>query len=81
MKKDLETYAMSESKLKKLEKEHADAALAAFMMDMDEGRSRDGTGTDFLKRSGLLDVIIDTYQQRGNRRFYRCSTCRGGSCT
>lgn len=70
MTQDKKTYATLKKTMRDMREQHARESIAAFMLDLDEGRSRDGA-VEFLKRAGFWDFIIDTYQHRLNRRFTR----------
>lgn len=70
MKQDKKTYALSDEEIENETRRYAKRSIEAFEADVLASQTR-GRLEKFLEKSGLGDVIIDTYQQRNNRRFTR----------
>jgi hypothetical protein len=70
VKQDKKTYALWDEEIENETRRYAKRSIEAFEADVLASQTS-GRLKEFLEKSGLGDVIIDTYQQRNNRRFTR----------
>jgi len=70
VKQDKKTYALSDEEIENETRRHAKRSVEAFEADVLASQTR-GRLEKFLEKSGLWDIVVDTYQQRNNRRFTR----------